>query len=76
MFKGGVVVSLNQRDGRSSGLPVTSGTIRLRLNIAESALGHSATRAGDALMSEKGYEPDIEPLRSNVAEVPALALTI
>ena len=35
-----------------------------------SAVGHSATWAGHTLMSEKGSEPDIEPLGLNVAEVP------
>jgi hypothetical protein len=35
-----------------------------------SALGHSATSAGHALMSENGPEPDIKPRGVNVAEVP------
>lgn len=35
-----------------------------------SAMGHSPTWAGDALMSEKCSEPDIKPRRANVAEVP------
>ena len=35
-----------------------------------SALGHSATSAGHALMSERGAEPDIEPRHMDVAEVP------
>jgi hypothetical protein len=33
-------------------------------------MGHSATLAGHALMSERGTKPDIEPRRVNVAEVP------
>jgi len=35
-----------------------------------SALGHSATQGGHALMSEKGSEADIELRCLNVAEVP------
>jgi hypothetical protein len=39
-----------------------------------SGLGHYATSAGHALMSEKSPEPDIKPRRVNVAEVPTAGI--
>jgi hypothetical protein len=42
------------------------------LHVAEfiNGMGHSATCAADAPMSEKVSKPDTEPRRVNVAEVP------